>query len=267
MRHQILLLALVAPLVSASLNITLCSDRRCKDPPLSTLVLDAPSGCRTAFAGLVQAVKVTPIQATGEGEEESSKAKVPKLAARFYRSTDCFAHCGSNHLIHQISSGGALTSPGGLRDPTYSLMQSFEVVALDENGFYEPHGYCGLRHGDAAYFRGRAWKWRQIGRHARSRERVFREVPFEEWDDDVHSKVEGAAYERHGAVDFMGKVKWEQYARGKWGGVPLEMWDEEVNVRNEEEFDMGSLDEGLRERVREKAVALRAKIGLTRQGK
>jgi hypothetical protein len=262
MKHHLPFLALLLASVSTSLNITLCSDRGCRDPPLSTLVLDAPSGCKTAFAGLVQAVKVH----TAKSEQEETP-KAAKLAARFYRSTDCFAHCGTTHLITQLSNGSALTSPGPVA-PAHSVMQSFEVVALDANGSYEPHGYCGLRHGDAAFFRGRTWKWRQVGRHARWRdgEPVFREVPFEEWDDDVHSRLEGPEYERHGVVDFMGKFKWEQYARGKWGSVPLEMWDDDVNVRNDEEFDMASLDEGLVEGVKKKLVELRAKYGPARRG-
>jgi hypothetical protein len=262
MKHHLFFLALLLASASASLKITLCSDRGCRAPPLSTLVVDAPSGCQTAFAGLVQTVKVAQIQPAKGEQEETPETK---LAARFYRSTDCFAHCGTSHLITQLSNGSALTSPGPVT-PAHSLMQSFEVVALDANGFYEPHGYCGLRHGDAAFFRGRAWKWWQIGRHARSREALFKEVPFEDWDDAVHSRLEGAEYERHGAVDSMGKFKWEQYARGKWGGVPLERWDEDVNVRNDEEFDMASLDEGLVEGVKKRAAELRAKHRLARRG-
>jgi len=255
MKYQAAFLALLAS-ASASLNITLCSDRRCKDPPLSTLILDASSGCQTDFAGLAQTVKVTPT----DSQKSSAKAR---LAARFYRSTDCFATCGSNHLIVQLTNGSAITSPGlSVHAP---LMQSFEVVELDSEGRYPPHGDCGLRHGDAQFIRGRTWKWQQIGKDARSREPVFKEIPYEEWDDAVHMRLEGSGYSRHGAVDSMRTMKWEQYALGKWGGVPLEMWDEDMNVCNSEPFDMDLLGPGFVEGEIERLQRLRAKRQMKRR--
>lgn len=104
-------------------------------------------------------------------------------------------------------------------------MQSFELVDLDENGDYPPHGYCGIRHGDAQYFRGRTWKWQQIGDGA------FREIPIEEWDDDLYPKQTGDDYDLHGSVDSMGKEKMRQVRENAWHGVFLEDWDEEVHFR------------------------------------
>jgi len=71
----------------------------------------------------------------------------PQTAVRFYRSTDCFGHCGSGHLISTFTDGFQRLSPGigGAASP----MQSWEVVEVDDDGHYAPHGYCGIRHGDA----------------------------------------------------------------------------------------------------------------------
>lgn len=242
MVNKIIFLALSAS-VAASLNITLCSDTRCKNEPLATLLLDETSGCRTDFAGHVLAAKVI------QENEDISKAQ----KARFYRSTDCFGHCGSGHLIHQLSNGGALMS-SGLRDPA-PLMQSFEVVTVNEDGKYEPDGYCGIRHGDAQFFRGRTWKWQQIGKD-RYGDPVFREIPLEDWDDTMHPQQNATDYTRHGSVDHTGKIKQEQYAEGKWGGIPLEMWDESLHVCNNEPYDIGRIEKTV-SLVRKKMTGLR----------
>jgi hypothetical protein len=229
---------------SALLNITLCSDSQCKNEPLSIVSLDEASGCRTDFAGQVLAVKVTPTDANNSDAQK----------ARFYRSADCYGHCGSGHLIHQLSNGGAMMS-SGIRDAA-PLMQSFEVVNVGEDGKYEPYGYCGIRHGDAQYFRGRAWRWQQIGKD-RYGDPAFREVPIEEWDDALHTRQESSDYIRHGAADSMGKIKWEQYAEGKWGGIPLELWDENIHLRNDKPYDIGVLDQQLVESVRKRLTKQR----------
>lgn len=103
------------------------------------------------------------------------------------------------------------------------MLQSFEIVRLDDNGDYPSHGYCGLRHGDVAFFRDRHWKWQQIGSGA------FREVPIEEWEDGRFPLGTGFEYERHEKVDQDGKRKWYQRSEGVWLVVPLEEWDEGVH--------------------------------------
>ena len=108
------------------------------------------------------------------------------------------------------------------------VLQSFELVEVDEDGYYPPHGYCGIRHGDAQYFRGRTWKWQQVGWDA------FREIPIEEWDDAVHVRQISRDYDRHGSVDSKGEYKWQQVLEQGWSGVRLEEWDDEVHVRKTE---------------------------------
>lgn len=204
---------------SAQIDVKLCSDTQCKEEPLTTIRLDGPSGCRTDFAGKAQALEINPIQSDGS----------PEQAIRFYRSADCFAHCGTTHLISQMSGGWGFQS---LRRGVSGapIMQSFELVELDEEGKYPPHGYCGLRHGDAQFFRGRAWKWQQIGKA------MFREVPLEEWDDEVHVRRTEGDYDMHGAVEASGKFKWQQISESGWRGVELEEWDDEVHLRGTEKL-------------------------------
>lgn len=218
MKSTLVLAGLVAT-TAATLNVTFCSDNQCKETPLGTYQLNRSTGCQTDFA-----VKALAVRINRPSDEDSS----PNQAIRFYRSTDCFGHCGSGHLLAQHTSGNSgfrMLSQG--IDETVSPMQSWEVVEVDEDGNYPPHGYCGIRHGDAQYFRGRTWKWQQIG------DRAFREVPIEEWDDALYPKLEGA-YDMHGAVGEDGKSKWQQVAADAWTGVPLEEWDDEVNARNTE---------------------------------
>lgn len=198
---------------SANLDVTLCSDTRCKEAPLGTFKLDSTSGCRTDFAGKALGLKVEP----------SALDANLNQTVRFYRSTDCFGHCGSGHLVSEFRDGFQSLS-GFTPKP---IMQSFELVELDSKGHYPPHGYCGIRHGDAQFFRGRTWKWQQIG------ENTFREIPIEDWDDALHVQQTSDDYDMHGSVDSMGEVKMQQVAAGAWLGVPLGEWDEDVHVRKE----------------------------------
>lgn len=206
---------------SAYINITLCSDWGCKDQPLAEIQLNE-TGCRTDFAGQAVTLRVMP--------DDLENYKQSRQRVRFYRSTDCFAHCGSGHLIAQLHNGGQLLNDGMRNAP---VMQSFELVNVDENGKYPPHGYCGLRHGDAQFFRGRTWKWQQVGID-RSRGPVFQEVPLEEWDDALHPRLTSSDYMKHGTVDSTGKTKWRQTSKTSWSGMPLESWDEQRDTRNED---------------------------------
>ncbi|KAM0706363.1 hypothetical protein Q7P35_005689 [Cladosporium inversicolor] len=205
---------------SAQVEVTLCSDTQCKEPSLATIALNSTAGCYTDFPGF----KVLGIT-TEQTEAEPSQ----NMAVRFYRSNDCFAHCGSNHLIAQTPTVQGGRSFQSLNTSTHRpVLQSFELVNVDEDGHYPPHGYCGIRHGDAQYFRGQTWKWQQVGRKA------FREIPIEEWDDDVHAPQTSQDYERHGSVDANGEFKWQQIMEQGWSGVRLEEWDDEVHVRKTE---------------------------------
>ncbi|KAI7549354.1 hypothetical protein KC331_g3847 [Hortaea werneckii] len=107
-----------------------------------------------------------------------------------------------------------------------SILQSFEIVRLDAEGNYPPHGYCGIRHGDAQSFRGRNWKWQQIAK------RWFREIPIEDWDDDLHQPLDGTDYDWHGAVPSNGKYKQHQISDYSWKHSPLEEWDDQVHIKN-----------------------------------
>lgn len=133
-------------------------------------------------------------------------------------------------MIQQTSTEGVSFNTG--RDDSL-IMQSWELVDLDENGQYPPHGYCGLRHGDAQYFEGRVWKWQQVGID-RFRDPVFREIPIEEWDDSLHLQGTTGDYEKYGVVDAMGKMKWRPTSESGWLGIPLEDWYGEVRVHNQE---------------------------------
>ncbi|GAB7329702.1 hypothetical protein MBLNU13_g01435t1 [Cladosporium sp. NU13] len=207
---------------SAQVEVTLCSDAQCKEPPLAAIMLDNTTGCYTDFPGY----KVLGITANQAAPEQSQN-----VAVRFYRSNDCFAHCGSNHLISQMPAARGGKSFQSLSSSRHHpVLQSFELVNVDKDGNYPPHGYCGIRHGDAQYFRGRTWKWQQVGRNA------FREIPIEEWDDGVHTRQTSRDYVRHGTVDADGKYKWQQVLENAWSSVPLEEWDEKVHVRKTEKL-------------------------------
>ncbi|GAB7362338.1 hypothetical protein MBLNU230_g2353t1 [Neophaeotheca triangularis] len=249
------IIALFVAGTSAALNITLCSDSQCNENPLSSYRLDERniSQCLTHFAGKALALKLglwlehedqlvdshtrtDDIIASGALSRNDHRDDDKDLAVRFYRSNDCFGHCGSGHLIAQSRGGITFLSLGRPSfDPAPgSVLQSFEVVRLDENGHYGPHGYCGLRHGDAAFFRGQHWKWQQIGDGA------FREVPMQEWDDNEFPRRSGADYDWHGKVDSDGKTKLRQIMKQFWVGVPLEEWDDDVHVRGEDELNLDS---------------------------
>ena len=205
--------------VSAQVEVTLCSDTQCKEPPLEAIMLNSTTGCYTSFPGY----KVLGIT-TNQTAPDLSQNK----AVRFYRSNDCFAHCGSNHLISQMPAmRGGRNFQSLNTSRRHPVLQSFELVDVDEDGNYPPHGYCGIRHGDAQYFRGRTWKWQQVG------ENVFREIPIEEWDDAVHTqrKQTSPDFVRHGSVDADGKWKLQQVLENAWSGVLLEEWDDKVHVR------------------------------------
>lgn len=209
--HLLSTLITLLTLTSAQVEVSLCSDPQCKEPPLAIINLTTTSVCHTDFASKALAFKTN----------ATHPSSPPKQAARFYRSADCFAHCGSNHLIAQTQGGQTFQS---LKNKP--VLQSFELVDLDDEGNYPPHGYCGLRHGDAQYFRGRTWKWQQIGK------RAFREVPLEDWDEVLHVKQTSTKYDWHGAVDAKGEFKWQQVMEQGWRGVQLEEWDDGVHVRN-----------------------------------
>jgi hypothetical protein len=204
---------------SAQVEVTLCSDTQCKELPLAAVMLDRTTGCYTDFPGY----KVLGITINQTAPDNSQL-----LAVRFYRSNDCFAHCGSNHLISQmpaVRGGRSFQSLNSSRH--HPVLQSFELVDVDEDGNYPPHGYCGIRHGDAQFFRGRVWKWQQVG------ENVFLEIPIEEWDDAVHTQQKQTSpdFVRHGSVDADGNWKLQQVFENAWSGVLLEEWDDKVHVR------------------------------------
>ena len=211
------ILGALLTVASAQVEVTLCSDSQCNEPPLSIVDLESTSGCQTSFPGF----KVLSVKTN-----HTATSTLPKKnqAVRFYRSNDCFVTCGSNHLISQTPAEGwmFLSLNTSMSKP---LLQSFELVDVNEDGTYVPHGYCGLRHGDAQYFRERAWKWQQIGRHA------FREIPIEDWDDAVHVRRTAREYDRHGAVDAKGEFKWQQVKDQGWRGVRLGEWDDGTNAR------------------------------------
>lgn len=214
---SILTLTTLVASASATLNVSLCLEAPCENR--IEMHIDAGSGCRTDYAGQALIFNSRPLD----------RENPPNQAVRVYRSTDCFANCGSGHLIGQVSNGGMMVA--GYKQ--HSLMQSWEVVSLDEDGNYPPHGYCGIRHGDAQFFRGRTWRWQQIG-ISRAREPVFREIPIEEWDDALYPRETTTKYTRHGAVNSDGKTKWWQHSETAWSGVPLERWDDQVNILNDE---------------------------------
>ncbi|RMY66450.1 hypothetical protein D0863_08414 [Hortaea werneckii] len=232
------ILAAAAP-AYAALNVTFCSDSQCEQPALGSLRLDETdiSKCHRDYAGEALALNVqrwqdSTLAATetdhmvGEDDDEGDSS----LAVRFYRSIDCFANCGSGHLIFQ--GGDFFLSLGmGIRNDRpveydNSILQSFEIVRLDAEGYYPPHGYCGIRHGDAQSFRGRNWKWQQIAKHS------FREIPIEDWDDDLHQPLDGTDYDPHGAVPSNGRYKKHQISDYSWKHIPLEEWDDQVHIKN-----------------------------------
>ncbi|KAI7331253.1 hypothetical protein KC315_g5225 [Hortaea werneckii] len=236
MRSLFALLAAAAP-AFAALNVTFCSDSQCKQPALGSLQLDETdiSKCHRDYAGDALAVKVQrwghPAFAANDDDVADEDNEDASLAVRFYRSTDCFANCGSHHLIATgrpdlFFSLGLDFSTGRPVKYDKSVLQSFEVVRLDSDGNYPPHGYCGIRHGDAQSFRGRNWKWQQISKG------VYREVPIEDWDDDVHQPLDDVDYEPHGAVFSDGKDKLHQVSDQFWLNVPLEEWDDQVHIKN-----------------------------------
>ena len=196
---------------SAQVEVTLCSDTLCKEPPLAVVHLNSTSGCQTDFSGY---------KVLGIATNQTALGNAQNTAVRFYRSNDCFATCGSGHLIAQTQGGRSFQS---LR--RHPVLQSFELVDVDGDGTYAPHGYCGIRHGDAQYFRGQTWRWQQIGSNA------FREIPIKEWDDAVHVRQTSREYDWHGSVDAKGEIKWQQIMDNGWSGVKLEEWDDEVNAR------------------------------------
>ncbi|KAI6812049.1 hypothetical protein KC340_g17033 [Hortaea werneckii] len=238
MRSLFALLAAAAP-AFAALNVTFCSDSQCEQPALGSLRLDETdiSKCRRDFAGEALALNVQKWQdstlsapetddVVGEDDDEGDSS----LAVRFYRSIDCFANCGSGHLVFQGSdfflSLGMDIRNDRLVEYNNSILQSFEIVRLDAEGNYPPHGYCGIRHGDAQSFRGRNWKWQQIAKHS------FREIPIEDWDDDLHQPSNGTDYDRHGAVPSNGRYKQHQVSDQFWLNIPLEEWDDQVHIKN-----------------------------------
>lgn len=209
--------AALLALTSAQVEVTLCSDAQCKEQPLAAIMLNSTTGCYADFPGY---------KVLGITTNQTAPEKSQNVAVRFYRSADCFAHCGSNHLISQMSAmrgGRNFQSLNSSR--RHPVLQSFELVYVDKDGKYPPHGYCGIRHGDAQHFRGQTWKWQQVGENA------FREIPIEEWDDGVHTRQTSPEYVRHGSVDADGKYKWQQILENAWSGVPLEEWDDKVHVR------------------------------------
>lgn len=208
----------------AALNVTFCSDDQCKDEPVATLTINQTNQCRTDYLDRTGGFRLTSVDSDGNKAPRPDEGG-PYQIMRFYRSADCFGHCGSGHLVMSMGGDGFFSRRFG----DARLIQSYELVDVDERGVYAPHGYCGIRHGDAAHFRDRDWKWQQIG------DSTFREVPIEEWDDEVHLKVTGHDYVLHGSVDSGGKEKLQQLSKHTWMGVELEEWNDEVNVRDESE--------------------------------
>ena len=117
-----------------------------------------------------------------------------------------------------------------VRTAKYSALQSFELVEVDEDEHYAPHGYCGIRHGDADFFRGRMWKWQQIGS-------MFQEVPIEEWSDQMFPRqTTRASMGLHGLVTSDGKIKYRQISKQGFIGIPLEEWDDEVHFKDDSDL-------------------------------
>lgn len=117
-----------AAYATAALNVTLCSDQECKEPALGSIRLDREGvgKCRNDFAGNAMAVKTSywrePGQenATWQELERSLEGEdAPLLNVRFYSSVDCFAHCGTDHLLAQMWRDFKVSSPGS---PRYSKM-------------------------------------------------------------------------------------------------------------------------------------------------
>ncbi|KAI6845760.1 hypothetical protein KC332_g1706 [Hortaea werneckii] len=240
-----------AAYATAAFNVTFCSDQECKEPALGSIRLDREDvgRCRNDFAGNAMAVKSSywrePGQenATRQELEGPLDEDAPLLNVRFYSSVDCFAHCGTNHLLAQMWQGFQSLVPRvptvledgtsyykAVRSAEYSALQSFELVEVDEDEHYAPHGYCGIRHGDAAYFRGRMWKWQQVGG-------MFREVPIEEWSDDLFPpQTTRAPMSMHGLVTSDGKIKYRQVFKQGFRGVALEEWDDDLHFKDEKEL-------------------------------
>ncbi|KAI6843655.1 hypothetical protein KC332_g8824 [Hortaea werneckii] len=232
------ILAAAAP-AYAALNVTFCSDSQCEQPALGSLRLDETdiSKCHRDYAGDALAVKVQrwghPAFAAKAEDAADEDSEDFSLAVRFYRSIDCFANCGSHHLIATgrpdlFFTLGFDTKNGRRVRYDKSVLQSFEIVRLDSDGKYPPHGYCGIRHGDAQSFRSRNWKWQQISKG------VYHEIPIEDWDDDVHQPLDDIDYDRHGAVFSDGKKKLHQLSDQAWINIPLEEWDDQVHIKNSE---------------------------------
>ncbi|KAI7475723.1 hypothetical protein KC351_g9893 [Hortaea werneckii] len=240
-----------AAYATAAFNVTFCSDQECKEPALGSIRLDREDvgKCRNDFAGNAMAVKSSYWREPGQENATREELEGPLdedaalLNVRFYSSVDCFAHCGTNHLLAQMWQGFQSLVPRvptvledgtvyhkAVRSAEYSALQSFELVEVDEDEHYAPHGYCGIRHGDAAYFRGRMWKWQQVGE-------MFREVPIEEWSDELFPpQTTGAPVGMHGLVTNDGKYKYRQMFKHGFAGIPLEEWDDAVHFKDEKEL-------------------------------
>ncbi|RMY59271.1 hypothetical protein D0863_11994 [Hortaea werneckii] len=255
--HSLLAILAAAAPAFAALNVTFCSESQCKQPALGSLRLDETdiSKCHRDYAGDALAVKVQrwghSAFAANEDDAVDGDNEDSSLAVRFYRSIDCFANCGSHHLIATgrpdlFFSLGLDFRSGRLVKYDKSVLQSFEIVRLDSDGNYPPHGYCGIRHGDAQSFRGRNWKWQQISKN------VYREVPIEDWDDDVHQPLDDVDYDMHGAVFSDGKNKLHQISDQLQVNVPVEEWDDQVHIKNfdlaaEEDDEEAAIEEEERE--------------------
>ncbi|RMZ19158.1 hypothetical protein D0859_16849 [Hortaea werneckii] len=185
------ILAAAAP-AYAALNVTFCSDSQCERPALGFLRLDETdiSKCHRDYAGEALALNVQ----------------------RWHDSTS--AATETDHVVGEDDDEGDAS------------LASFEIVRLDAEGNYPPHGYCGIRHGDAQSFRGRNWKWQQIAKH------LFREIPIEDWDDNLHQPLDGTDYDPHGAVSSDGKHKQHQISDQFWLHISLEEWDDQVHIKN-----------------------------------
>ena len=250
-----------AAYATAALNVTFCSDQECKEPALGSIRLDREDveKCRNDFAGKAMAVKTSywrePGQenATWQELEGPLDEDAPLLNVRFYSAVDCFAHCGTDHLLAQMWQGFQSLVPRvptvledgtvyheAVRSAKYSALQSFELVEVDEDEHYAPHGYCGIRHGDAAFFRGRMWKWQQIGL-------MFQELPIEEWSDEMFPRqTTRASMGLHGLVTSDGKIKYRQISKQGFIGIPLEEWDDERHFKDDSDlFADGTNDDDL----------------------
>ncbi|KAF2087826.1 hypothetical protein K490DRAFT_65106 [Saccharata proteae CBS 121410] len=220
LKSTLLATALLAP-AAHSANITFCADDQCELPPLGNITITPSSGCQTNFSSLALAADWS------LGEDNASNQ-----AIRFYRSIDCFALCGSDHLLYSAQGTKGFMSWGFRQGP---VMQSFEVVELDDEGRAPGYGYCGVRHGDAKYVNGRTVKFQQVAKG------WFLDVPVEEWDESVHMKIEDGEVRmdavRHGWVMQygMGELrKVHKMGRDMWSYVLLEDWDDEKYVESDE---------------------------------